>query len=100
MEFLHAHWFEIVFFVSGFIGALAHYTKQYMQDHTTVNIHSWYTDDLEKTAHALIAYITAASSAIGSGVVSIDSTIYAVIYAGILTGFSADSFNAVRDEKK
>lgn len=96
MEFLHAHWFQIVFFLSSFGGAFAHYLKQYMQDHTDVNFKDWWTTDLEKTAHALIVYITATASALGSDVVTIDSTLYAVAYAGILTGFGADSFNAAR----
>lgn len=98
MNFFHTHWFEFVFFISGFFGFLAHYLKQYVQENTTVHIVDWWTKDLDKTISAIMVYVMASVTALSTDVVHIDSNLWAVVYAGLLSGYASDTVNGNKKE--
>lgn len=94
------HWHEILFFVFGFFGMVAHYIKKQAMDGVEISISNWFGKDLPKTITAVMAFIGAATSALSAEVVTVTSGMWAVVYAGMITGYASDSFNGVKPVAK
>lgn len=99
-NFWATHWHEILFFVFGFLGMIAHYIKKQALDGIDIHIKDWFGKDLPKTITAVMTFVGAATSALSTNIVSADSGFWAVIYCGITTGFASDSFNGVKTTTK
>lgn len=85
-----------IFIGAGSIGAIAHYIKKfYIDEHTTESLFSWFgtTTNIKATMTMYGTFVIASITALNSGIIIETTPIIAVIYTGLLTGFSSDSFN-------
>jgi len=81
-----------VFVGSSVIGMVAHYAKKWALDETTSRVHEWFgKDDLRATILTFGALGSAIIGALGAGLITPDMNMFAVIYAGLTTGFAVDS---------
>lgn len=91
-----------IFVGSSVVGMVAHYAKKWAMDETTSKVHEWFgKDDLRATILTFGALGSAIIGALGSGLITPDMNIFAVVYAGLTTGFAVDSgFNRGSKTKK
>jgi hypothetical protein len=83
---------EILFIVSAIIGMVVHYVKKYVKGETTVSMYEWFGKaNLPATIAAIGTLFTAIVSALASGLILPDASIWAVLYTGITTGIAVDS---------
>lgn len=96
---------EILFFVMAILGMISHYLKKYAKKETTVSIYEWFgASNLPGSVASIGTLIFTVSSAIASGVITPDMSIWAIVYAGMTTGIAVDSTTnsdgAVKEEPK
>lgn len=93
---------DIVFIVSGFLGMVSHYMKKYAKKQTKASITEWFgRNNLSGSLSSFGAFLVACVTALGSGVITPEMNLYAVIYAGLMTGFAVDSgFNSDKVAKR
>ena len=87
---------ELLFAGSTIFGAIAHYFKKYARGQTTVPIWEWFGKaNAMNTMMMFGALCSAIVAALASGVLVPGMSMWAVVWAGLATGFAVDSgFNA------
>lgn len=87
---------DIVFVVAGFAGMVLHYVKKKAKAETLASMAGYFIhNNLAATLSALGVFGMAVIGALGSGVITPDMNLWAILYAGLTTGFSIDSgFNS------
>jgi hypothetical protein len=87
---------DAIFVASSFAGMVVHYVKKWAKDETHSSLAGWFgKDNINATLMAFGALGTAIIGALGSGLITPDMNLYALVYAGLTTGFAVDSgFNS------
>lgn len=83
---------DAIYVASSFAGMVFHYAKKWAKDETTSSFTGWFgKDNINATMMAFGALGTAIVGALGSGLITPDMNMYAIVYAGLTTGFAIDS---------
>jgi hypothetical protein len=83
---------EILFFVMSCIGMVSHYFKKYAKNETTVTIWEWFgASNLPGSVASIGSLLFAVSSAIASGTITPEMSMWSVIFIGMTTGIAIDS---------
>ena len=83
---------DAIFVMSSLAGMVFHYAKKWAKDETTSTLSGWFgKDNINATLMAFGALGTAIFGALGSGLITPDMNLYAIVYAGLTTGFAIDS---------
>jgi len=81
-----------LFIASGFVGMVAHYLKKRARKETGSSLTGYFgTDNLNNTLTTFGAFGMAVIGALSTGIIAPDATIWAVLYAGLTTGYAVDS---------
>jgi phosphoribosylcarboxyaminoimidazole (NCAIR) mutase len=83
---------EILFFVISCLGMVSHYFKKYAKNETTVTIWEWFgAANLPGSVASIGSLLFAVSSAIASGTITPEMSMWSVIFIGMTTGIAIDS---------
>lgn len=83
---------NIIFVVSGLIGMVCHYVKKYAKNETSSSFKGYFgRDNLNATINTFGAFGMAILGALSSGIITPQMTVWAVLYAGLTTGWAVDS---------
>lgn len=90
---------DAIFVVSGFLGMVFHYMKKKTKKQTKASMLGWFgKDNGAASMTTLGAFAMACIAALNSGVITPEMNVYAVMYAGLTTGFAIDSgFNSDKE---
>lgn len=83
---------DLVFVGSGLAGMVGHYVKKWAKSETDASLKEWFgKDNVNASMMAFGAFGTAVIAALGSGLITPDMNVFAVVYAGLTTGWAVDS---------
>jgi hypothetical protein len=94
--FLAQNHIQIVFIITAILGGIMHYLKKYLKGETKTKIYEWYGKaNLPATIYTITVFFFAIIGAIAADVVNSQTTFWAAMYSGFVTGFAIDAgFNS------
>jgi hypothetical protein len=82
----------LVFIAAGFAGMVSHFFKKKIKGETNATLVSWFThNNPQASMYTIGAFSFAMFSALNTGMITNQMTVWNVIYAGLTTGFAIDS---------
>lgn len=83
---------EALFLITAVLGMVTHYLKKYTKNETSVSIYEWFgSSNLPGSVASIGSLVFAVASAISSGVITPNMSMWSVIFIGMTTGIAIDS---------
>ena len=92
---------QIVFMICALLGGITHYLKKVLKEETSVKLYEWFgAANLTATVYTLLTFVSVITLALTTGVISSETSYWAAMYTGFVTGFAIDSsFNDAGSSK-
>lgn len=91
-QFISTYVTEVTFIACALLGGIMHYIKKYLNGETEAKIHEWYgRDNLAATVYTITVFFFAIIGAIAADVVNSETSFWAAMYSGFVTGFAIDA---------